>query len=476
VIGALFLCFLGVLVLAPLPFGGAPQLAGTVLAAAVGILALLYALALPFVPPDPTRAAPAVAARRTWWLAAGFALLVAWAAAQMLPVWPAALAYPGWAATADSRAGGLPLTPDTAAAGDVLMRLVSYAAVFWLTVQFCRDGRRARTLLWALVAAGALYAAYGIVMRFGGFDLVLWWEKRVYSESVTGPFVNRNHFATYAGMLAAASLVLLLRRLAAIGGGGLAPLPRLGFVLDSLGRTGWAALTATLVLLAAVALSTSRAGTLATAAGLAVAFLALALRPGERPGSWLTALAVALLVGGLTALGTGLLEGLVGRLAPEAAGVLGTRDAVVRLTLEALAERPLTGSGLGSFPSLFEAGRTLELARSGGRPYLHAHNSYVELAAEAGLPAFLLMQALLLGIAWRCWHGLRHRRRNWIFCAAGLAAGTVAAVHAAFDFSVQIPAVGMTLAALLGLGYAQSWRSSTASPRSPTGQARQTGS
>ncbi|OAB56435.1 hypothetical protein AY599_21360 [Leptolyngbya valderiana BDU 20041] len=454
----LFACFVALVALAPLPFGSAPQLAEAGLASAIGLLAVAYAVTLPFARHDREGATPAVAARRTWWLVTGFALLVAWAIAQMLPIWPVSLAYPGWTAGPDAGTARVPLTPDTAAAGGVLMRLVTYALVFWLALQWGRDSARAHLLLWTLVGAGALYAVYGMVMQFGGFDLVLWWEQRVYSESLTGTFINRNHFATYCGMLGAAALLLLLRRAAAVGGSGLGPLARAGLVLDNLGRSGWAALAMSVLLFAAVALSTSRAGTLAAAVGFAAAFLAIGARPGARTWAWLGALLTSFVLGVVLAAASGLLDGLLHRLDPQSTTVLGGRPEIARATLTALAERPLTGSGLGSFPGLFEAARTAELAQNGGQSFLRAHNSYIELAAEAGWPAFALMQALLLGIAWRCWRGLRDRHHDWVYGAVALAAGTVAAVHAAFDFSLQIPGVGVTLAALLGLGVAQSWR------------------
>jgi hypothetical protein len=54
-----------------------------------------------------------------------------------------------------------------------------------------------------------------------------------------------------------------------------------------------------------------------------------------------------------------------------------------------------------------------------------------------------------------CWSGLA-RQRQWIFPALGLAASTLVAVHAMMDFSLQIPAVAMCSAAIMGIACAQS--------------------
>lgn len=444
----LFACFVALVALSPLPFGGAPRLAEAGLGLAAGLLALAFAVAAQRAP---QRIGPD--AGRTWWLAAGFALFAAWGAAQILPIWPAGLANPAWPADAT----GLPLTADGSAAGDVLLRLIGAAAVFWMALHLGRDSGRARVLLVCLVAAGTAYALYGLAMQLSGLKLVLWWERRFYPESVTGTFVNRNHFATYAGMLAVAATAILLRRIVGIGGRGLNLVSRIRLAMDSLGRTGWLALAAALLMLLAVVLSTSRAGLLATLVGVALAFAGMAARPDARIWPWLAGFAVFLAGGiGLAVFGLGFGDRLIARIGAGGDLMAGRAD-VTRATLEALAARPATGYGLGSFPGLFESARSLALAEE-PRPYLHAHNSYVELAAEAGWPAFALLQALLAGCAWRCWLGIRRRRHDWLYCVVGFAAAGVAGVHALFDFSVQLTGVSFTLAALLGLGVAQSWR------------------
>jgi hypothetical protein len=45
-----------------------------------------------------------------------------------------------------------------------------------------------------------------------------------------------------------------------------------------------------------------------------------------------------------------------------------------------------------------------------------------------------------------------------VFPAIGFAASVVVGIHAAVEFSLQVPAVAVVYAALLGLGVAQSWR------------------
>ena len=49
------------------------------------------------------------------------------------------------------------------------------------------------------------------------------------------------------------------------------------------------------------------------------------------------------------------------------------------------------------------------------------------------------------------------RRRNRIYPVAALGATAVIAFHSAFDFSLQIPAIALTYAVILGLGVSQSF-------------------
>jgi hypothetical protein len=70
----------------------------------------------------------------------------------------------------------------------------------------------------------------------------------------------------------------------------------------------------------------------------------------------------------------------------------------------------------------------------------------------------LLLGALALMLSC-CAEGLIRRHRREEFPALAFAVGVLAAAHAGVDFSLHIPAIAASLAALLGLGTAQSWSS-----------------
>ncbi len=128
------------------------------------------------------------------------------------------------------------------------------------------------------------------------------------------------------------------------------------------------------------------------------------------------------------------------------------RLAAWEVTLGLIGERPLLGHGLGTYQSLFPMARDARFTLM----YDYAHNTYLELAAELGLPATVaLLAGAVLAFAC-CLRGTTSGQGLRVLPLAA-ASGTVAVgMHALVDFGVQIPAVAVSLAVLLGLGCARS--------------------
>jgi O-antigen ligase len=92
-----------------------------------------------------------------------------------------------------------------------------------------------------------------------------------------------------------------------------------------------------------------------------------------------------------------------------------------------------------------------------------AHNTYLEHLVELGVPATLFYAGPLLLFGY-CLRGLFVRRRDQLFPLVAVGATVLVALHALVDFSLQIPAVAVTYAALLGIGVAQATPSAKRSP------------
>ena len=449
-ISILHWALLAIVALAPLPLASNRPWSWSLLSLAVGALLLSWvALALR------DSSALAVPWRRLRWAVACFVPLILWFLFQASPFAPAGWQHELWPSAAEALgrpiSGAIALDPE--AARTATMRIVGYGGIFWLALQLGRDPARARRAIWAVAIAGALYAAYGLVIEFGGYRSILWYDKWAYRDSLTSTFVNRNSFATYAGLALLATMVLLVAEVQRA----MAPRSeiRAGFrqILDQLGPGFFILIVAFAVIFTALLLSRSRGGFLSMVIGAVVLGATLLVRRRRRGGAALTMLAAGIGAYVIFAVSG---ESTLTRLADIGAD-FGGRGVVYDVALGAIKDRPWLGTGLGSFESVFQIYRDDRLGPA-AVIYDKAHNSYIEFAVEAGLPGLAMMLILLCGLAGLCLGGAFRRRQDALFPILGISASALVATHAAVDFSLQIPAVAAAYMLVLGTGCAQSWR------------------
>ena len=221
-------------------------------------------------------------------------------------------------------------------------------------------------------------------------------------------------------------------------------------LVEMIGHDGAPVLAGGLTILSALLLTGSRGGIVAT--GLAtIVFVALARhgRAGREPKSW------RLLILGLVAVGgTGLLfsTALVDKV--TRAGLFDpNRFAMYRLTLRSIIDRPWLGWGYGTFIDVFPMYRDGSIGGSG--TWSQAHNTYLEAVQGLGIVFGSIFTALIALVLFRCFKGAAARRENATLPRLAVAVGVLVGTHALVDFSLQIQAVALTVAALLGAGLAQ---------------------
>ncbi|HEV2552070.1 MAG TPA: O-antigen ligase family protein [Stellaceae bacterium] len=447
---------LTLVLLAPLPLGLVYPLGWWTLSGSVAVLLLAFGAAAWRQP----LAAQRLGAMATWLLP--FAATAMWIVLQAAPVTPVAWHHPLWQAArevlgADVR-GAVSLNPfDTVSA---LIRLLAYGGIFWLALHLGRSAERARGVFLALSVAGFLYAGYGFLVEVSGAKLVLWYPQIWYPDSVTATFINRNNYATYAGLGLIAASGLVIRHLSMVLSlplDGRARLLRFAQSM-SLGRSlflgGW------MVLVTALVLSNSRGGVVSALLGLTALVVAASALRMLRARDALAMAGVIAVAGALLITAAG--EQLGVRFATTALEREG-RPIAYELILEGIGERPWLGTGFGTFEEAFALVRDERL--SGG--WDKAHNTYLENAFELGIPAAALLTAACLAMLWRCVVGLRARRRAGIYPAIGIGATVLVGCHSLVDFGLQIPAIAATYALVMGVAVAQSWPSAallTAAP------------
>jgi O-antigen ligase len=324
-------------------------------------------------------------------------------------------------------------------------------AAFWLallvTIDLAAVGQTHRTLATVLVASGCFQAIYGLAEYFSGRQHIFGYAKKYYTDGATGTFINRNHFAGYLELTIPIAIALAATTFAQLSAGGrslgqrLATLPG-----QQLFRTV-ALLVLALTMATALVCSRSRMGIACTLMALLSVGLFLAWR-GRGKGFMVAAFAVAgatlLLFSQGDAAGS-----VVGRFLGIPADLshgLG-RWGIWTQAFAVLKAFPIAGVGMGAFPAVFPAFRTM-----GEGVYLdHAHNDFLEFAAETGgigvavlaVAAFLVMSAALRRPA--------GPRNFGLFGYAAIGSVLAIALHAITDFNLAIPGNALTVSVLLGM-------------------------
>jgi len=283
------------------------------------------------------------------------------------------------------------------------IRVAAMAATAWLAAQIFSERSRRLRFLRALAAGGCAVGVVGVLTAFTSPGRVLWLVPAAYPDT-WGPFLSRNDFAGFMEISFPVALWLGVKQQ------GDDP-PQRGFV--------WAAAA----IFAAGIASASRAGAILLSLE---AFAVLSLLRQKRAA--LLFLTITPLFVAVTGAGT-----LLGRFHDP--DPLRYRREIARSALHMIAERPWTGFGLGTFVHVHPAFATFDA----GARVDHAHNEWLEWAAEGGLPyaavwLWLAAWAVRSGVGsvWGIGVGVvfLHALVDYPFAKLGLTAWTFALIGA----------------------------------------------
>jgi O-antigen ligase len=395
----------------------------------------------------------AVGLERIWPETIGFFLVLVWGLFQLSSFSPEIWHHPLWKeagrALGTDLQGSISLVRGDGFAS--LMRLLTYGAVFFLSLQLGRDRHWAGILFWTLTLAGTAYAVYGLVLHFGRVDMVLWEQRIGAFRNVSGPFINRNNFATYLGLSLLCASGLYLTGLFKVLYSHRVGRDRTLHLLQEAFVKGAPLFSCILILMTALFLTGSRAGVTASLVALIVLMVFLGML--TRTAGWgRKLLIVSLLTAALGVFflsGEGWLDRLMGTDLEKEGRLL-----VYEQTMDAISRSPWTGYGIGSYEQtffLFADERTVTSIR--------AHNDWLEMTFELGIPMALVWFCVLISLGLRCLAGFFRRHRDFAYPLAGFCACLLVGLHSLVDFSLQIPAVAVTFATILGVGLAQGWSS-----------------
>lgn len=444
--------FWGLLVLlawAPLPFGSNRPWAAALLFL---LTALLLAAVLLSCSIGQDRLPRGYLQRLRWPLLL-LSLVQVWVLLQSLPL-PRA-----WVALLSPQAASLhgpdaliPLTLDVAQTRFQLMLGLAYTSVFALVPLLVTTRRRCTQLLWTLALSGAFQATYGALMALSGLEYGFFVEKYSGEGVATGTFVNRNHLAAYLVMTLAAGIGLLISRLGHDSPRNLRD--RIRNMLRLLLGTKFLLRLLLALMVIGLVMTRSRMGNLSFFVALTVAGAIVLCVLGRRLSARLALLLLSLLLVDLLIVGRWFGADEIAERISQTSTTTEDRDDVAVLSLGIVRDFALTGAGAGTYYTVFPHYSAGELQ---GDYFTHAHNDYVELAGDLGLPAASLLAVfLLLSLV----QAINHvKQADSRFCNgigfAVLMTGAWVLLHSTADFNLYIPANAFTLQALLALSWLQ---------------------
>ncbi len=401
-------------------------------------------------------AQPGMPLRRLALPAALIVVVLGWGILQTIPV-PAFVGNPAWGLAADALDMDLPtlISVDPESSRMATLRLATLACGFWVAVHLAADARRAVAMLSVVVAVAAALSLHGLFFAAAGdvpTDAPPDLERAVRLAGLMG---NRNTFATYAGMGLIVGLALLWHRYRQADMGDRSFRGLVTLLAARSSGTGAALIGAVVVLAVALMVTGSRGGIISTLVALVV-LACLMIVPGRDRFAWPRAIGVL----AFFALAGTITVAAFGDLFAARITSVGVWDEgrlfAGRVTLNALMASPWVGYGHGSFPAVFPMFRD---DPSGlWTRWGSAHNTYLEVLLDFGVPVGLTLLGCVATIALACLRGVFVRSRYKAIPAAAFATACLVAIHAAVDYTLWAQSVGLTFAIILGIGFAQAER------------------
>jgi len=326
------------------------------------------------------------------------------------------------------------------------------AVLLLIAVSVARDAGAGR-LTAALLVSAAFQSLYGILVLASGHDMIWNVPKIHYLDSATGTYINKNHFAGFLAAALPCGLALILHR--ARRRRGPRPTRLRDRLVDQLSPEGIRSLLLGLLLVVGIAgllLSLSRAGTALGIAALA-ATVVTAGRKGLRTRLVVATLVVAVAAVPLAQIGA---DRLSDRFARSKDDLLSGHRAVVWSDTSSMAlDFPVVGTGFGTFSAVYPLYRSPEVRLF----FDHAHNDLLQALAEGGVIGIFFLGMILLPVGRRIVGAFAGAGGT---LAVGIAAGLMALLlHELIDFNLHIPSNAALAAILAGTLLGLSWNPRT---------------
>lgn len=393
-----------------------------------------------------TKATPVLVLLSLWLL---------WVFLQTVPL-PAGLveflspqAHAIYATSPDAPLPWFPLSVDVYATRQGLLKSIAYVLVFCLALLLLHSHHRLKLCAGVLILSGVFQAAYGGLMTLSGMEYGFFIEKTTSVGYASGTFTNRNHLAGYLEMCLATGIGIMIASLDhrhANNSLRQVVLRWLKLLMSSKARLR----LYLVIMVIALVLTHSRMGNTAFFTSLLVTGC-IGLLLSRRATRGMILLIASLILIDIFIVGTWFGIEKVAERIEHTSFATESRDEVYEYVMHEFNDYTLTGSGLGTFYAVFPNYRQHDVSGF----YTHAHNDYLEFAAETGiigigLLGLVVVSSLMMAVL------AQHRRRDPLMRGLSFAAImgiTSILIHSTVDFNLQIPANAFTFMLLLAFAW-----------------------
>jgi len=339
--------------------------------------------------------------------------------------------------------GALPLTIDERKTRMILLVNASLVVIFLAALRIFADGG-VRNFARGVALLGFVLATVALAQDATAQGLVYWrWKLVEQGPRPFGPFINRNHFATWTVL----AIPLIVGYLAAHAGAhdtrGAIPVPLRRRIVTFFDGRALLLSASSCLLAVALVVTLSRSGMMALAASAACG-AALWMRRSSTSGRmlwWIAAAGVGAIALTLAALPVAAIIERLGRTNVSAAD----RLTIWKDTLPMIRDFWLTGTGAGTY----ETGMLVYQRASPGVRFNTAHNHYLQSAAEGGLLLGGTIFVALAVYARDAWSRLWADRSGVFWIRAGALCGLAGAAAQSFWETGLLMPANAVLAAIL---------------------------
>jgi len=320
------------------------------------------------------------------------------------------------------------------------LELLAYFLLGFLIVKTVTRRQQISRISYVLVIMGVFQAFYGMFELYNKNPRILFYKKIYGLDSVTGTFVNRNHFSGYLEMIIPLAMGLIIARIDLFSLSGLKWRKKLLRLSEKRLTTNLLIIAGIVVMALAVIFSKSRSGVFLLVFTFVLFFELTVLyfgRVRHQQKGIKNFLKVSFLIITFIALYVGI-GSVIERFALDKLLMQEGRPVYWEKVTTIVGDYPLFGTGLGTFASVYpayeERGQDVRL--------IHAHNDYLEYLSELGV----LGLALLLGAigfmvvsSFLIWRVRRHPEVKGL-ALGGIVAIAAILIHSITDFNLHIPA------------------------------------